>query len=151
MRPYLSLSLLMLLTSAACSYGAEPRHKGGIDASTGVYTREDEDLIVADGMPLVLRRSYLSVDRVSRQFGIGGTHPGEWYLIGDGATFQWAELILSTGGRIHFDRVSPGTSKYDAVFEHRTTPTRFLGARLRREDRGWRMEFTDGGSALFKH
>ena len=137
--------------SAACSFGAEPRHKGGIDASTGVYTREDEDLIVTDAMPLVLRRTYLSVDRVSRQFGIGGTHPGEWYLIGDGATFQWAELILSDGGRIHFDRISPGTSKYDAVFEHRATPTRFLGARLRREDRGWRMEFADGGSALFRH
>lgn len=151
MRSNLSLCILLLLGSAACSFGAEPRHKGGIDPSTGVYTREDEDLIVADAMPLVLRRTYLSVDRVSRQFGIGGTHPGEWYLIGDGATFQWAELILSDGGRIHFDRISPGTSKYDAVFEHRATPTRFLGARLRREDRGWRMEFVDGGSALFKH
>jgi YD repeat-containing protein len=145
------LSLLILLSSTACAVGAAPLHKGGIDPSTGVYTREDEDLIVADGMPLILRRTYLSADRVSRQFGIGGTHPGEWYLIGDGATFQWAELILSTGGRIHFDRISPGTSKYDAVFEHRATPTRFLGARLRREDRGWRMEFADGGNALFKH
>ena len=102
-------------------------------------------------MPLVLSRAYVSGDQVQRQFGIGATHSGEWYLIGDGATFQWASLILSDGGRIHFKRISPGTSKADAVFEHRGSPTRFLGARMHRETRGWVMDFADGGTAVFKH
>ncbi|HYT67051.1 MAG TPA: DUF6531 domain-containing protein [Vicinamibacterales bacterium] len=149
MRRFFLVSLLAL--PLACAPMAPPRHKGGIDPSMGLYTREDEDLVVADAMPLVLCRTYLSSDRVSRHFGIGTTHPGEWYLIGDGATFQWAELILSDGGRIHFDRISAGTAASDAVFEHRATPTRFRGARLHREPNGWAMDFADGGTALFKH
>ena len=36
-------------------------------------------------------------DHVSRQFGVGGTHPGEWYLIGDGSAFQWALGYARTG------------------------------------------------------
>ena len=149
-RPLVLLPVVVL-ASISCIPPAAPRHKGGIDPSTGVYTREDEDLVVPDVVPLVLCRTYLSGDRVSRHFGVGTTHPGEWYLIGDGATFQWAELILSTGGRIHFDRVSAGNAAADAVFEHRATPTRFLGARLRYETRGWLMTFMDGGTALFRH
>jgi YD repeat-containing protein len=140
---------LTLLTVVACgSY--EPLHKGGIDPSTGLYTREDEDIVVFDTLPLVLRRTYLAGDRVSRQFGVGGTHPGDWYLIGDGATYQWAELILSTGGRIHFDRTSPSTSGVDPVFEHRSTPTEFFGSQLRRDPAGWALRFTDGRVAVFK-
>ena len=138
-----------LVLSAACASLDPPRHKGGIDPSTGVYTRDNDDLVVADAVPLVLRRTYLSVDPISRQFGIGGTHPGEWYLIGDGATFQWAELILSDGGRIRFERITAGTSRNDAVFEHRATPTKFLRARLRPDPRGWMIELADGGSFLF--
>ena len=128
-----------------------PLHKGGVDLSTGLYTREDEDLVVFDTLPLVLRRTYLVGDRISRQFGVGGTHPGEWYLIGDGRTFQWAELILSTGGRIHFDRVSPGTSARDGVFDHRATPTTFFGAKIEWTAAGWAMKFAGGGVALFAH
>jgi YD repeat-containing protein len=106
--------------------------------------------VVLDTMRLVLRRTYLAGDRVSRQFGVGTTHPCEWYLIGDGATYQWAELILANGGRIHFTRTSPGTSGVDPVFEHRSTPTRFFGAQLQRDPAGWAMRFRDGGVAVFK-
>jgi hypothetical protein len=48
----------------------EPLHKGGVDPSMGLYTREDDDLIVPDTIPLVLRRTYLSGDHASRQFGV---------------------------------------------------------------------------------
>ena len=128
----------------------EPRHKGGVDLSTGLYTREDEDLIVADTVALVLRRTYLSGDHVSRQFGVGGTHPGEWYLIGDSAAFQWAALILADGGRIHFDRVSAGTSYTNALFEHSSTPTSFFGSQLGWVGREWALRFGDGSLALFE-
>ena len=94
--PLSSAALLLLIPSRAkvvdhsipASY--EPKHKGGVDTSSGLYTREDEDLIVRDSVPLVLTRTYLSGYHVSTQFGVGGTHPGEWYLIGDGARFQWS-------------------------------------------------------------
>jgi YD repeat-containing protein len=128
----------------------EPLHKGGVDAGIGLYTREDEDLIVPDVVPLVLTRTYLSGDHVSRQFGVGGTHPAEWYLIGDGAAFQWAELILANGGRIHFHRVTSGTSFTDALFEHRSTPTSFFGSKLGWVGLEWALRFADGSLALFQ-
>ena len=34
-----------------------PLHKGGADISTGVYTREDDDLVVNTPLPIVLRRT----------------------------------------------------------------------------------------------
>lgn len=128
----------------------EAVHKGGVDHSVGLYIREDEDLIVTDVIPLVLRRTYLSGDHVSRQFGIGGTHPGEWYLIGDSATFQWAELILADGGRIHFNRDSLDTSSDNPRFEHLSTPTAFWGSKLERAGLEWALRFTDGSVALFQ-
>lgn len=128
----------------------EPRHKGGVSTEIGLYTREDEDLIVPDVVPLVLTRTYLSGDHVSRQFGVGGTHPGEWYLIGDGAAFQWAELILADGGRIHFDRVSSGTSFANALFRHISTPTSFFWSRLGWVGLHWALRFADGSLASFK-
>src|SRR5512134_2321543 len=71
----------------------EPLHKGGVDLPTGLYTRENEDLVVNGTPALILRRTYLSGYRISKQFGIGATHPGEEYLIGDPERFQWAALI----------------------------------------------------------
>jgi hypothetical protein len=58
-------------------------HKGSVDFATGLYVRHDEDLIVRGTPPLIVHRAYLSRYRVSKQFGIGATHEGEWYLIGD--------------------------------------------------------------------
>jgi Domain of unknown function (DUF6531) len=127
----------------------EPRHKGGVDAGIGLYTREDEDLIVQDAVPLVLTRTYLSGDHESRQFGIGGTHPGEWWLRGDKAALQWAELILANGGRIHFQRVSSGTSYATALFEHWSTPTSFYGSKLGWVGGEWALRLADGSLALF--
>jgi YD repeat-containing protein len=127
-----------------------PRHKGHVDVSTGLYVREDEDLILDRTPPFRFTRTYLSKDRVSRQFGIGATNNAEWYLIGDPARFQWAELILADGGRIHFDRISPGTSYANAMFRHRATPTRFFGALLGWTGLRWVMRFYDGGFAAFQ-
>ena len=56
-----------------------PLHKGSIYLGTGLYVRVNEDLAVA-GTPLVLRRTYLSRYHDKRQFGIGTTHTGEWWL-----------------------------------------------------------------------
>jgi hypothetical protein len=57
-------------------------------------------------LPIVLERTYRSEDQVSRAFGVGATHNGEWYLRGDGERFQWAELILDDGGRVRYERTS---------------------------------------------
>src|SRR5262249_3863460 len=37
----------------------EPLHKGHVDYATGLYVREDEDLVLAGDLPFVFRRTYL--------------------------------------------------------------------------------------------
>jgi YD repeat-containing protein len=125
-------------------------HKGRIDMATGLYIRQDEDLVLSGTPPFVLTRTYRSRDPVSRQFGVGATHNGEWYLIGDGQRFQWAELILESSTRIHFDRISKGVSVLNALFEHRSSSTPYYGARLGWEGILWALKLPDGTLALFK-
>jgi hypothetical protein len=121
-----------------------PLHKGAVDLATGLYTREDEDLVVSGTPPLVFRRTYLSRDRVSRHFGVGTTHNGELYLRGDGVLFQWVELILATGTRIRFERTSWGISFFNAVYEHNTSAGGWLHARLGWVGDSWALRRTDG-------
>jgi YD repeat-containing protein len=134
----------------------QPRHKGHIDLGTGLYIRNDEDLIVRGLPAIVFQRTYRSRDRDVRELGIGTTHSGELYLIGDPASFQWAELILADGGRIRFERTSPGTSYFNAMFTHRSPSATWDGSQLgwvgsewvlRRND-GTRMRFLACGGGL---
>jgi YD repeat-containing protein len=125
-------------------------HKGHADIATGVYIREDDDLVVNTPFPIVLRRTYNSGDKHPRQFGIDATHPGEWWLYGDNdPRVQWGDLILADGGRIRFTRTSPGSMLLGAVFRHDSTPTDFNGAVLSWIGFRWRMTFPDGSTASF--
>ena len=128
----------------------EPLHKGRIDLGTGLYVRENEDLVVRGVPGLVLRRTYLSNYRVSRHFGVGTTHDGEVYLIGDGARFQSASLILATGTRINFARVSSGASVWNALFEHQESARDWRGTRLGWTGTSWALRRPDGSLSLFK-
>jgi YD repeat-containing protein len=130
--------------------GPRPLHKGHVDISKGLYIREDDDLVVPTPFPMVLRRTYLSGYRVSREFGIGTTHTGQWFLIGDNnPRIPWAELILADGGRIHLARISPGDSQETAVLKHVGTPTIFNGALMRWNSSKWVMQLQDGSQAVF--
>jgi YD repeat-containing protein len=127
-----------------------PLHKGYADISTGVYIREDEDLVVNTPLPIVLRRTYNSGDAFSRRFGLGTTHPGEWWIHGDGdQRVPWGDLILATGARIHFVRISPGDTQEGAVLRHDSTAGEFNGALLSWIGSLWEMRFRDGSVASF--
>ncbi|MGH9201628.1 MAG: DUF6531 domain-containing protein, partial [Vicinamibacterales bacterium] len=154
--PILSGALFLLLPTGTSAVphdlpeSYEPLHKGYIDLSTGLYVREDEDLVLGGTPPLVLRRTYLSGYRKGREFGIGTTHDGESFLVGDSARFQWASLIRANGSGIRFDRISFGTSFVNAMYEHRVSSTEFRGARLGWTGLGWAMRFPDGSLSLFE-
>jgi YD repeat-containing protein len=125
------------------------RHQGGASLESGLYVRSDDDLIIDTPLPIVLRRTYNSADRHSRQFGVDATHAGEWWLYGDGdPAASWADLILDDGGRIHFVR-SPESTDQAPVLRHDSTPTNFNGATLTWAAGYWRMQLLDGSSALF--
>lgn len=112
--PVLSGAVFLLLPSRAAAVNHElpqdyePLHKAGVDLATGLYVREDEDLIVGGTPNLILRRTHLAGYRVSRQFGVGATHDGEVYLHGD---LQRISLILAKGSRVTFDRTSAGRDR----------------------------------------
>jgi YD repeat-containing protein len=128
----------------------EPLHKGSVDLATGLYVRENEDLVVHGAPGLVLRRTYLSGYRAPKQFGIGVTHTGEEYLIGDGERFQWASLILARGTRINFRRISVGSSVLNAMYVHDETTTEWQGARLGWTGFNWALRKRDGSLAVFQ-
>src|SRR5262249_7119388 len=114
-----------------------------------LYVREDEDMVLRGAPSFVLRRTYRTRDGQSRAFGAGASHTGDWYLIGDGSAFQWAELILEDGARIHYDRVTAGTSVFNARFEHWTTPTAFYGSQLAWHGTDWIIRERDGTLLTF--
>jgi YD repeat-containing protein len=125
----------------------EPVHQGHFDLGTGLYIREDDDFVLHSTPSFVFRRTYRTHDSRSREFGVGTTHNGEWLLIGDRTTFQWATLVFPGGGRIEFQRISAGTSSRNALFEHWTSPTSFGGARLGWSGSEWLLRLRDGSLA----
>lgn len=127
----------------------QPLHKGSIDFATGAYVRQDEDLVLPGTPPFVLTRTYRSGDPIARHFGVGATHNGEWHLTGDSRRFQWAQLILENSMRIHFDRLSPGALFANALYEHRTSPTEFVRAKLAWVGLAWALKWQDGRLAIF--
>ena len=155
---------VLLLASPALVLGAAPLaapaakpravhaavHQGSIDLPTGLYVRVNEDLVVAGSPRLVLRRTYLSGFRESREFGIGATHSGEEYLIGDGEQFQWVSLILARGTRITFKRVTPGTTVLGARFVHDDTAGEWQGAEVSWRLLSWVIKKRDGGVLTFR-
>jgi YD repeat-containing protein len=127
-----------------------PIHKGHVSLDIGLYFRANEDIVVPGTPALVLRRSYVSSDRVTREFGIGTTHADEWYLRGDGQRFQWAELIRPGESRVRFVRTSPGTSFFNAMYQNRASADEWRGARLGWTGFDWALRLADGTLARFR-
>jgi RHS repeat-associated protein len=119
-----------------------------VDASTGIFVYKKADLAVADAMPINLTRTYRSRDTQMRPFGIGASHPYEMFIVGATWPYTFIDLILADGGRVHFDRVSPGTSFGDAVYEHTASPSVFYKSRIRWVG-GWELKLKDGRVFLF--
>jgi RHS repeat-associated protein len=117
-----------------------------VDLATGLFVYDKADLVLPDVLPIALRRTYRQSDPVSRPFGIGATHAYELHLVGDRLTYSYAELVLPDGGRIKFDRTSPGTGYTDAVMEATSTPTAFVKSVLswNPQHGGWDLRLKDG-------
>ena len=128
----------------------EPLHKGHVSLDLGLYFRMNEDLIVRGTPPLVLRRTYISGYRVSEEFGIGTRHADEWQLNGDGKDFQWARLTRPGLYPVRFERISPGRSVSNAMYQHRSTPDEWQGARLGWTGIDWAVRRSDGSLFRFR-
>jgi hypothetical protein len=131
------------------SPGSEGTDGDPVDLATGLFVLSKTDLTLPDVLPIVLTRTYRPRDTISRAFGIGATHPYDVFLVGNSLPYTWQELILSDGGRLHFNRISSGAGFTDAVYEHTATPTRFYKARIAWNGNGWTMTLKDGTLLMF--
>jgi len=124
--------------------------RGGdpVDLGTGLFTLEKTDLVVPDVIPIVISRAHRPGDPTPDQLGSSNVDY-QIYLTGDATNYTFAELVLADGARVHYDRIS-GSTKFDSIMEHTTTPTRFYKSRLAWNTTvdgglgGWAITFMDG-------
>ena len=120
-----------------------------VDLGTGLFVFDKTDLVINDTLPINLTRTYRQSDSFSRPFGIGTTHPYEIWLAGSTFPYTYTDLILPDGGRIHYDRISPGTLWLDAVYEATSAPGMFQKSRINFNGDGWDLRLRDGTLLVF--
>ncbi len=126
-----------------------------VDLQTGLFVLRKTDLVLPDTMPLVLTRTYRQNDvdstgnPISRDFGIGTTNPYNMYLVGTPGAYQYADLMMPDGGKIHYVRISSGTGFGDAVFQAQTTPSEFYLSKIVYNGNGWTLTLKDGTRYIF--
>ena len=108
-----------------CAVAGDP-----VDLSTGLFIYQQTDLVLPDVIPISLTRVYRPNDPKWRPFGTGTKHPYEMFLVGDQTAYTYSQLILPDGGKIRFDRISPGSSNIGAIMECTTSPTAFYKGTL---------------------
>jgi RHS repeat-associated protein len=124
-----------------------------VDLGTGLFVHRKTDLYLPDVIPLVLTRTYRANDFSSRPFGIGATHPYQMFMW-SARQYREADLILPDGGRVHFERTSPGES-FVATFLSTTNPGQFYKSELRWVSNGfehvdvWHLTLRDGTILVF--
>ncbi|WP_431264067.1 DUF6531 domain-containing protein [Roseateles chitinivorans] len=93
--------------------------KGGdpVDLFTGLFLNEETDVVINDVTPISISRSFRPADDTSRSFGIGTSLNYDTYLVGDAYPYTYQYVILPDGGKILFQRVSPGGGYTDAVYK----------------------------------
>jgi RHS repeat-associated protein len=121
-----------------------------VDLFTGLLVVEKTDLALPDVIPIALTRTYRPRDARSRGFGIGAAQAYDIFLVGTVFPYTYIDLVLADGARIHYDRISPGTSYFDAIYEHTSTPTAFYKSRITWEGKGYELRLRDGTLYSFR-
>jgi len=113
-----------------------------------VLSRADFSFANQHSFPLV--RKYRPQDDRSLAFGIGSTDSFDIYPVGDSQTFSAMELLLADGGRIHYDRISPGSSWSDAKLRaHSYMGSPFSLSSIAWNGHGWDLATLDGWTYEF--
>ncbi len=99
-----------------------------VDLSTGLFVFAKTDLIVPDVIPINLTRTYRPADSYARAFGIGNRLLYDMKLW-SAQNYQEVDLVLPSGGSIHYVRISPGTGYADAVSSTQLHPRHSINQR----------------------
>ena len=137
-----------------------------VDCATGLFIDRSVDLVLNDTIPIIFERVYRTRDMVSRSFGIGATNNYDMFLTGTGSSnpltggyfgfqdktaYTYMDLILPTGARVYYPRISPGLDFVDAVYQNTTAPGPFFGSTITysRDDDEWHLRLKDGTTYKF--
>lgn len=151
--PVMSGAVFLLIPSPLAAMSARPSavhvpiDKGHVDLSTGLYVRENDDLVVPGNPPIVLRRTHLAGYRTPCEFGLGTTHNGE---IAVGGNTKEVTLRLANQARVDFRRITSGSSHLNAMFEAEPSPTEWDRARFGWTGTDWALKRQDGALARFR-
>jgi RHS repeat-associated protein len=118
-----------------------------VNLGTGLFVLNSTDLLLPDVLAIGVKRTYRPNDTASYSFGIGAVSQYDLMLYDatpGGAHWVEAYLILPDGGRIRYDRISPGTGWVDAVLENTTSPSAFYKSRIKWNGTGWDLTLKDG-------
>ena len=122
-----------------------------VDLATGIFVYRHVDAFLPDVFPIRFERVYRHNDTYQRAFGLAATHNYELLLLGNGNPWTYQELVLPSGARVHYDRISSGTSYQTAVYEHTTSPTPYYKSRIVWNDtiQHWELTLKDGTQYFF--
>jgi hypothetical protein len=115
----------------------------------GTLITRTTDLFVPGTIALSPTRCYRSWDSLSRTFGQNTAFSWDLFPVGSRQPYTYIEIIPCDGNPLRFERISKGTGYADAVYEHRTTNTAFLGSRISWNGNGWDLKLRDGSLYLF--
>lgn len=119
-----------------------------VDLRGNLITRTT-DLFLPGTTPLSATRCYRSWDNLSRAFGQNTALSWDLFPVGSRQPYTYIGIIPCDGKPLRFDRISKGTGYADAVYEHRSTNTAFLGSRISWNGNGWDLKLRDGSLYLF--
>ncbi len=119
-----------------------------VDLRGDLITRST-DLFLPGPVALSATRCYRYWDNFSRTFGQNTAFSWDLFPVGSRQPYTYIEIIPCDGNRLRFERISKGTGYADAVYEHRTTNTDFLGSRISWNGNGWDLKLRDGSLFLF--
>lgn len=120
-----------------------------VDCFTGLFLQDSIDMAIQDVIPLEVRRTYRPRDPASRAFGVGTNLSYDFFMIGDIWPYTYQELILPDGGRVHYNRISAGTSYGDAVYQNTSGGARYFGSTVRYVGGSWELKLKDGTAFTF--
>jgi RHS repeat-associated protein len=122
-----------------------------IDPATGLFDMRKTDLALPGPMPIEFTRLYRQGDPTYHDFGLGIASPYEAYLDPPENNYLQADLIMAGERRVHFDRISPGTSFSNDVMRSAPIPGPYYRAMLsfHSAPNRWHLTRADGATLVF--
>lgn len=128
--------------------------EGYVDPSTGLLDDSEVDMTIPDTIPIQVARSYRQKDNASRGFGIGTNLSYDFFNVGNSvdttSNYDFQDLVLPNGSRVHYPRISPGTTYGDAIYQNTTAPGVFYGSIINGGAAPWVLTLKDGVKYSFR-